>query len=187
MIRKSIFAALLISLGMYVLAATPFPFGQILFAFGLMSICYCNGYLYTGKCGYVFEDKQYKQLACILIFNLIAGWIFGYIISYAYPDAYSFAQLKIRSWINPLAHILQAMGCGAVMFLAVDIKKKHNTALGILYGVPLFLCCGLQHSIANIIACGMAQTLSPIYLFYILLAVIGNFIGASGTWYLLKQ
>ena len=72
------------------------------------------------------------------------------------------------------------------MFLAVDIKKKYNTPLGIIYGIPLFIFCGLQHSIANIIACGMAQSLNPIHLLYVLLAALGNWIGSIATWYLIK-
>ena len=48
MIKKSIFAALLIAFGMFALVAAPTPIGTFLFAFGLMSICYCDGYLYTG-------------------------------------------------------------------------------------------------------------------------------------------
>jgi hypothetical protein len=59
MIKKSIFAALLIAFGMFVLAAAPAPIGTFLFAFGLMSICYCDGYLYTGKCGYAIENESY--------------------------------------------------------------------------------------------------------------------------------
>ena len=186
MIKKSIFAALLIAFGMFVLAAAPTPIGTFLFAFGLMSICYCDGYLYTGKCGYAIENKSYIQTLQILLINLIAGWIFGFIISYIYPYAYVFGQQRIQTWINPLIHFIQSIGCGAIMFLAVDIKKKHNTPLGIIYGIPLFIFCGLQHSIANIIACGMAQSLNPIHLLYVLLAALGNWIGSIVTWYLIK-
>lgn len=186
MIKKSIFAALLIALGMFVLVAAPAPIGTFLFAFGLMGICYCDGYLYTGKCGYAIENKSYLQTLQILLINLIAGWIFGFIISYIYPDAYAFAQGRIQSWTNLLKHFIQAMGCGVIMFLAVDIKKKNNTPLGIIYGIPLFIFCGLQHSIANIIACGMAQTIEPDYLIYVLWAALGNWAGSIATWYLTK-
>ena len=130
MIKKSIFAALLIAFGMFVLVAAPTPIGTFLFAFGLMSICYCDGYLYTGKCGYAIENKSYIQTLQILLINLIAGWIFGFIISYIYPYAYVFGQQRIQTWINPLIHFIQAIGCGAIMFLAVDIKKKHNMMIG---------------------------------------------------------
>lgn len=186
MIKKSIFAALLIAFGMFVLAAAPAPIGTFLFAFGLMSICYCDGYLYTGKCGYAIENESYLQTLQILLINLIAGWIFGFIISFIYPDAYAFAQWRVQSWINLLKHFIQAMGCGVIMFLAVDIKKKHNTPLGIIYGIPLFIFCGLQHSIANIIVCGMAQTIEPDHLIFVLWAAIGNWIGSIAAWYLTK-
>ena len=187
MIKKSIFAALLIAFSMFVLAAAPAPIGTFLFAFGLMGICYCDGYLYTGKCGYAIENKSYIQTLQILLINLIAGWIFGFIISYIYPYAYVFGQQRILTQTNPLIYFIQSIGCGVIMFLAVDIKKKYNTPLGIIYGIPLFIFCGLQHSIANIIACGMAQSLNPIHLLYVLLAALGNWIGSIVTWYLTKS
>lgn len=183
-IKKSILAALFIALGAFVLVAAPAPIGILMFAFGLLCVCDCDGWLYTGKCGYVLEHKNnYKSLLLTLFVNLITGWILGFIISYIYPDAYPFAQFRIRAWINPLIHFIQAIGCGVVMYVAVDIKKKHNTPLGIIYGVPLFIFCGLQHSIANIIYCGMGHTIS----IYILIAIIGNFIGSIATWYLTKN
>ena len=60
------------------------------------------------------------------------------------------------------------------MFLAVDIKKRHNSVLGIIYGIPLFIFCGFQHSIANVIVCGMGHTLH----IALSLAIVGNWCGA---------
>lgn len=174
MIRKSIFAALLIAIGVYVLMAAPAPIGTFLFAFGLMTICYYNGYLYTGKCGYVRQNDEVVQLLGILVINLIAGWIFGFIISLIDPRAFDFAKIRIDGWTNLLAHTGQAVFCGIIMFLAVDIKKRHNSVLGIIYGIPLFIFCGFQHSIANVIVCGMGHTLH----IALLLAIVGNWCGA---------
>lgn len=174
MIRKSVFAALLIALGVYVLMAAPAPIGTFLFAFGLMTICYYDGYLYTGKCGYARTNSETLRLMGILGINLIVGWFFGFMISQIDPRATEFAQSRINSWNNILQHIGQAICCGIIMFLAVDIRKKFNSVLGIIYGIPLFIFCGFQHSIANVIICGMGQTLHE----YLLLAVLGNWAGA---------
>lgn len=183
MIKKSIFAALLIAFGMFVLMVAPSPIGTFLFAFGLMGICYCDGYLYTGKCGYVFDNKQYQTLLGILAINIAAGWLFGFIMSYLNPTIQTLAQLRIDGWIQPLVHLIQSIFCGSIMFLAVDIKKRTGSVLGIIYGIPLFIFCSFQHSIANAIACGMAHTIHP----FLLIAIIGNFIGSIFIWYLTKE
>ena len=65
------------------------------------------------------------------------------------------------------------------MYLAVAIYRK-GSKLGILMGVPLFILCGFQHCIANIITLGIARTFS----WTIILCILGNFIGALVAWYL---
>jgi formate/nitrite transporter FocA (FNT family) len=63
------------------------------------------------------------------------------------------------------------------MYLAVELYRR-NTKLGILLGVPLFIFCGFQHSIANVITMGVAVEFS----WTILLCAAGNFAGALGAW-----
>ena len=46
------------------------------------------------------------------------------------------------------------------MYICVNEYKENNSIIGILYGVPLFIFCGFQHSIANIIILGVARTFS---------------------------
>lgn len=174
MIRKSIFAALLIALGVYVLMAAPAPIGTFLFAFGLMSICFYEGHLYTGKCGYVKTKEDIVRLMGVLGINVIAGWFFGFVISRIDPRATEFALSRINNWTDITTHIVQAAFCGVVMFIAVDMKKRHNNVLGIVYGIPLFIFCGFQHSIANAIICGMAET----FHWYVIMAAMANWVGA---------
>ena len=49
---------------------------------GLLSVCYMGLNLFTGKCGFIVEDKiKAKDLAIILIVNLIVGSLFTWYIS----------------------------------------------------------------------------------------------------------
>ena len=57
LVRKSIAAALLIGLGDYVLLKLGQPLGPFLFSFGLLGVCVLGANLFTGKCGFLIEDK----------------------------------------------------------------------------------------------------------------------------------
>ena len=56
---------------------------------------------------------------------------------------------------------------------------REGSKLGILFGVPLFIFCGFQHCIANVITMGMALTFD----WSIVLAVVGNFVGSVVAWW----
>ena len=62
LINKSIAASILISLGNYALLKLGNPIGPIIFAFGLLGVCYLGANLFTGKCGFYIADKI-KKLA----------------------------------------------------------------------------------------------------------------------------
>lgn len=183
LIRKSIAAALMIGLGDYILLKVGNPIGPFLFAFGLLSVCVMGANLFTGKCGFLIEDKiKPLHLALILLGNLVAGYLFGLIFSAADASIISVAQEKVASWHFDWSFFIRSILCGVIMYLAVAIYRK-GSKLGILFGVPLFILCGFQHCIANIITLGVAQTFS----WTILLCVLGNFIGSIVTWWLCGQ
>ncbi|MCR5572920.1 MAG: formate/nitrite transporter family protein [Candidatus Saccharibacteria bacterium] len=183
LIRKSIAAALMIGLGDYILLKVGNPIGPFLFAFGLLSVCVMGANLFTGKCGFLIEDKiKPLHLALILLGNLVAGYLFGLIFSVADTGIIAVAQDKVASWDYSWSFFIRSILCGVIMYLAVAIYRK-GSKLGILFGVPLFILCGFQHCIANIITLGVAQTFS----WTILLCVLGNFIGSIVTWWLCGQ
>lgn len=183
LVKKSIAAALMIGLGDYILLKVGNPIGPFLFAFGLLSVCVMGANLFTGKCGFLIEDKiKPLHLALILLGNLVAGYLFGLMFSAADAGIISVAQEKVASWHFDWSFFIRSILCGVIMYLAVAIYRK-GSKLGILFGVPLFILCGFQHCIANIITLGVAQTFS----WTILLCVLGNFIGSIVTWWLCGQ
>ncbi len=174
LIKKSIGASLLIGLGNFALLKLGNPIGPIIFAFGLLGVCYLGLNLFTGKCGFLFEDKlKVKDLAIILIINLIAGYLVGLLFSLADPTIVDAAASKVDSWEFTLPFFVKSFLCGVIMYLAVKMYKK-GTPLGIIFGIPLFIFCGFQHCIANVITLGVATTFS----WSLILAILGNFIGA---------
>ena len=65
------------------------------------------------------------------------------------------------------------------MYVAVLLYRK-GTPLGIVFGIPLFIFCGFQHCIANVITLGVARTFD----WSLLLAIAGNFLGSLLVSYL---
>lgn len=158
LINKSISAALLISLGNYALLKLGNPIGPVIFALGLLGVCYMGLNLFTGKCGFLFQDKiKPLNLLIILVVNLVAGYLFGLLYSVADVDVYTNAVAKVATWNLSIAFFIKSLLCGMIMYIAVYMYKK-GTPLGIIYGIPLFIFCGFQHCIANIVTLGVART-----------------------------
>lgn len=181
--NKSVGAAFLISLGNFALLKLGNPIGPIIFAFGLLGVCYLGQNLFTGKCGFLISDKiKPLDLFLILLFNMVAGYLIGLLYSATDSSLIPVATEKIATWDLSFSYFSKSLLCGAIMYLAVKMYKK-GTPLGIIFGVPLFIFCGFQHCVANIVALGIARTFS----FAILLCIIGNFFGSLVTWYFTKD
>ena len=178
LIRKSAGAAVLIGLGNFALLKLGNPLGPIIFAFGLLGVCYLGQNLFTGKCGFLFQDKiPVLDLLVILVVNLIAGYLVGMLFAAADPSIVPAASDKVASWDFSMAYFIKSVLCGVVMYLAVAIYKK-GSPLGIIFGIPLFIFCGFQHCIANVITMGVASGFS----WGLVLAVAGNFVGSLLIW-----
>ncbi|MBR1883970.1 MAG: formate/nitrite transporter family protein [Clostridia bacterium] len=183
LIRKSVGAALLISLGNFALLKLGNPIGPVIFALGLLGVCYMGQNLFTGKCGFLFQDKiKVADLLIILIVNLISGYLIGMVYSTLDVDVVNSAISKVSTWEFSVAFFIKSMLCGVIMYIAVYMYKK-GTPLGIIFGVPLFIFCSFQHCIANIVTLGVARTFDA----SIILCVIGNFVGSLFMWYISKD
>ncbi len=179
LIRKSIAASILIGLGNFILLKIGNPIGPFLFSLGLLGVCYMDLNLFTGKCGFFIENKmKITDLLFILVFNLIGGYLIGLLFSVTDPTILQVAKDKVATWDISLAFFLKSVLCGMIMYIAVLLYKK-ETPFGILLGVPMFILCGFQHCIANIITLGVAQT----FHLSIFICILGNFIGSLTIWY----
>ena len=183
LINKSIGAAILIGLGDYALLKLGQPLGPVLFALGLLGVCYMGQNLFTGKCGFLFQDKiKVLDLLLILLVNLIAGYLIGLLFSFTDKQVLTNALSKVADWEFSFPFFVKGVLCGIIMYIAVFMYRK-GTPLGIIFGIPLFIFCGFQHCIANIITLGVARTIHS----SIILAIIGNFVGSLLMWYFSKD
>ena len=183
LVNKSVGAALLISLGNFALLKLGNPIGPVIFSFGLLGVCYMGLNLFTGKCGFLIEDKiKIKDLLIILIVNLIFGYLFGLLYSITDSSLIETALNKVNSWDLSIAFFIKSMLCGIIMYIAVFMYKK-GTPLGIIFGIPLFIFSGFQHCIANIITLGVARTFDH----SIFICILGNFLGSLFMWFISKN
>ena len=183
LVNKSIGAALLISLGNFALLKLGSPIGPVIFAFGLLGVCYMGLNLFTGKCGFLIEDKiKIKDLLIILLGNLLFGYLFGLMYSITDKTLIDVAIAKIATWDISISFFIKSLLCGIIMYIAVFMYKK-GTPLGIIFGIPLFIFCGFQHCIANIITLGVARSFD----YSIFICILGNFLGSIFMWFISKN
>lgn len=183
LVRKSIGAAVLIALGDFALLKLGDPIGPIIFTFGLLGVCYMGQNLFTGKCGFLFADKiKFWDLMIILVVNLVAGYLMGVLFSFLDTEVVQNAISKVANWSFSWSFFIKSILCGVIMYIAVYMYRK-GTPLGIIFGVPLFIFCGFQHCIANVITMGVAKSFS----WSILIAVLGNFVGSLAMWWISRD
>ena len=149
-ISMSVFAGILIGTGGLVYLRVGGLPGAVLFAFGLLCVVMCGAQLYTGKSGFL-PYREFPKLILMLTANAIGCLIAAYIAQYVASDAVSsnlatiLSSRQSASW-HSLA--VTSSGTGMIMTLAVyGARKQHY--LPLLFGVPVFILCGLPHCVAD--------------------------------------
>ena len=182
-ISLSIFAGLLIGIAGLVFLHVGGLGGAILFAFGLMSVTLCQALLFTGKAGYL-PYKESLQLLPMVLLNAVGCLVTAYIGYYSMNDN-SLATLntimaarEAASWYGLT---IMSIGTGVIVTLALYGSRKGNY-LPLLYGVPVFIMCGLPHCIADAFYYWVAIIDGNFAMWMVcawLLSVVGNYIGCN--------
>lgn len=164
--------------------------GAFLFATGLFTICTYGFSLFTGKVGYLVDNKPAYTLDLLIIFlgNLVGTVGFAYLILGTrmadplvnYMEVTNMVTSKLNdTWYSLL---LLAIPCGFLMHFGVYTFKKlekHAVAryISVFLGVALFIICGFEHVIANLFYITLAQKWSVDCIIPILMMIIGNALG----------
>ena len=183
-VSMSLFAGLLIGIAGLVFLHVGGLGGAILFAFGLMAVTVSKSLLFTGKAGFL-PLKESLQLIPMVALNaigclLMAGIAYSTVESSATAAATLdtiMAAREAASW-NIL---IPSIGTGIIVTLAVYGVRK-GTYLPLLYGVPVFIMCGLPHCIADAFYYCMAIIRGDFEAWMILAwlwSVVGNYIGCN--------
>ena len=179
---KGFLAGILITLGAFIYLNIGGAIGALLFAFGIICVVKLQIPLYTGIAG---TDNKFLNKFVALMTN-IAGAIFASFLLYlvAKPEVIDTAQTITLNKINSLWYItlIKAIFCGVIVDISVFLSKKDNSVIPLIFGIPLFILCGFNHSIADVgyISLGLSETvISWKLLIYYLTCVVGNYIGCN--------
>ena len=182
-IRLAVFAGMLISIGGLVYLNVGGVVGATLFAFGLLSVVLCKAQLYTGKAGFL-PYREWPKLSLIMLGNVVGCVMVAVLTLYANnPKVMEGIEAIMASRAAASWHgvVVTSMGTGVIMTLAVyGALNRHY--LPLLFGVPVFIMCGLPHCVADSFYYAV-QGLNEGFEWWMLrpwaYAVIGNYIGCN--------
>lgn len=160
--------------------------GAFLFSIGLFMIV-TNGFsLFTGKVGYLLENKPAYLLDLLIIWigNFIGTNITALVLLLTRLEISSEKMVQIKISDNPLSIFILSIFCGMLMFLAVNGYKtvpESNGAgkcIAVILPVAVFILCGFEHCVANMFYFALAQAWSLKSILYVLLMTLGNALGS---------
>ena len=209
-ILKGILAGLAIAFGgfLFILSTTYIEgeagkiVGALLFPIGLLLVCSFSLFLFTGKIGLIFEEKQTKEfyisLPLMLIGNAIGAIGFGYILFFIFKDtqvgvralAVSASRLGFDNFGNYLSCFVKSALCGLCVYLAVkafafDRLKPVGIILLFVF-IFLFVFAGFEHCIANMYYFSMSNSWGLNAFIDLILCILGNIVGTIPGVLLLK-
>ncbi len=160
--------------------------GSIFFSLGLFAVCTFGFNLFTGKVGYIFEQKPSYLLFLLQVWigNLIGSLIVGYSlrltrISGISEKAKALCDVKLGD--SPLSIFILAIFCNILMFIAVDGFKTNQHEIGKYIGVFMcvivFILCGFEHCVANMFYFSIAGVWNGHTILYLLIMTLGNACG----------
>lgn len=174
-------------------------FGSVAFSIGLIMVCFFGLHLFTGKIGYLRDNKPKFIISLVIMYigNLIGAIGFGYILRACGFASGSFANsvtsvsskklIDLGSGVGQNWLTMLALGflCCNMVFLAVDIYKKNKNwfikIISIVICVAFFVYTGMEHCVADMfyLAVGnqFATNLVPAIL-GIVVSTVGNALGA---------
>ena len=183
-ISSGICAGILISIGGSVFLACDNKYvGAVMFSVALLCICIKGYSLYTGKIGFIPEKHDKEALSVLflgLLGNLIGSVCSGLLVQICLPQAAEKAKTicaaKLEKDLLPV--FLLGAFCGILVYVAVNLYRDKKTVLGILIGIPVFILCGFEHSIADMFYLAAAGQFTLRALVFVLIVLAGNSAGA---------
>lgn len=178
---RAVAAGVMIGIAGAVYLAVGPPLGAILFSLGLILIC-ARGYnLYTGKIGYIKEPKDAIDMWIYIGGNALGTLLVAATQTISTTDLIT-TKLAMPWWLT----LIKAIGCGILMYLAVDIYKQgyrtYDQAtryIGIIVCIPAFILAGFEHSIADMFYIWLGGIYNWRILEFICIVILGNAIGAN--------
>lgn len=170
--------------------------GSFMFGIGLFTIIHAHLWLYTGKAGYILDNKPKYFIDLIVCFigNALGCFVLAMLLKQTrigdslIESATPLVDAKMAdTWYSIL---ILAMMCGVMIYLAVEGHKKCEYPLGkvlfVFMPVSLFILCSFEHVVANVVYFTYAGEFGAKVVLYFLIMFIGNALGAVAFDGLLK-
>lgn len=184
-ILNGISAGIMVAIGCAVYLACENKYvGACLFSVALLTVCFKQYSLFTGKIGTIVENHKKEDFSILflgLLGNIIGITILGFAISYAIPYIADNAKLIVETKIasqNFLQTLIRAILCGILMYVAVSTYKENKTIVGILFTIPAFILAGFEHSIADLGYFAISNEFSLRAFGFFWTVIFGNTIGS---------
>lgn len=181
MLKQAALSGILIGIGVVVNTRSENKYvGALLFSFALLAIIHNKIPLYTGRIGFIRENK-FTDLLKILVFNLIGVIIPVLMAVYSKEDVY---PIMLKASEAKFSHgFLQlfflGMLCGVLMLTAVYSKREIIT----VFCIMIFILSGYEHCIADFPY--LVLNLSGVHIAKFLCIVVGNSIGSIASYELM--
>lgn len=174
---KSILAGVMISIGGTVFLSCENRYvGAFFFSVGLVAVVMLGLNLYTGKIGYVFDnDRLFAVDTALSILGNLVGCVAVGLMQSSKGNVASIVAAKLDKSIPSL--FVDAVLCGVLIFVCVDIYKKKNTPIAIFLCIPTFILCGFEHSVADMFYIVNARVFTADAALFLLIVVLGNAVG----------
>ena len=167
-ISMATFAGLLIGVSGLTYLRVGGVVGATLFSFGLLSVIMCGAQLFTGKSGFL-PYRDFPKLMLMIFCNALGCALAACLASYCGSETMlnnlsSVLDARLAASWHKL--FVTAMGTGMIMTLSVcGVRRKHY--LPLLFGVPVFILCGLPHCVADAfyysVQPSMADSMWPLF------------------------
>lgn len=189
-LAKAIMSGILIGVGGTVFLSVDNKFlGAFLFSLGLFTIVQFGFALFTGKVGYIPENKPIyiREVLITLLGNVIGTGLSALLIrltrfgSSIQEKAAASMETKMSDSIP--SQLILAFFCGMLMYIAVENAKScrknqqdTSAVFGVVIPVMVFILCGFNHSVADCFYM-FAATPTIMGFLYIAVIVLGNAAG----------
>lgn len=179
---KKFLSGSLIALGAFAYLNTGGLAGAVLFAFGIISIVKLQIPLYTGVAG---TEIAFREKADVLVWNIAGTLLASLLLLIVSKEAVienARQILAAKAADGWLSVFVKAVMCGVIVDISVFLSKKENNVLPLIFGIPLFILCGFNHSIADVtyIVLGWHAGVSVFRVaLYYLICVAGNYLGCN--------
>jgi len=176
--------------------------GSFLFPVGLTLVCFLGLNLFTGKIGYVLDNKKdyLVYLGLVYLGNIVGALLLGLFCLLVFPSK---SGIQGQAWIISNAKLIKfeflplmklfagSVLCGVCVYTAVFcfkiFKQWWLKVIGIFVPIFIFVFFGFNHCVANMFYFAFGWNYgNPLSYLNLLIVTLGNSIGAIALNELIK-